>query len=89
MDSTSTPPTSGPIAAPAADAAPQSVIAFICPAPDEATDSRLIPHARIVAPDAVVHRGSAERGQSKRDPRPTEPPGVDSAARDEYGARCP
>src|SRR3954465_1934365 len=50
--STSTPPTSGPSAAPAADAAPHSVIAFICPAPDAATDNRLIPQARIVAPEA-------------------------------------
>src|SRR3954447_18214030 len=50
--STSTPPTSGPIAAPAADAAPHSVIAFICSAPDAATESRLMPQARIVAPEA-------------------------------------
>ena len=50
--STSTPPTSGPRAPPPADAAPHSVIAFSCPAPDEATDSRLMPQARIVAPDA-------------------------------------
>src|SRR4051812_19377214 len=50
--STSTPPSSGPSAPPAADAAPHSVIAFICAEPDEATDSRLMPQARIVAPDA-------------------------------------
>ena len=50
--STSTPPTSGPRAPPPADAAPHSVIAFSCPAPDEATDRRLIPQARMVAPDA-------------------------------------
>src|SRR4051794_7414775 len=50
--STSTPPSSGPSAAPAADAAPQIVIAFSCPEPDAATDSRLMPHARIVAPEA-------------------------------------
>ena len=50
--STSTPPSSGPSAPPAADAAPQIVIAFICPGPDAATESRLMPHARIVAPDA-------------------------------------
>ena len=50
--STSRPPTSGPAAAPAADAAPQIVIAFICPAPLAATDSRLIPQARIVEPAA-------------------------------------
>src|SRR5262249_61305208 len=52
VESTRMPPTSGPIAAPAADAAPHSVIARICPAPDEATDKRLMPQARIVAPDA-------------------------------------
>src|SRR4051794_10410481 len=50
--STSTPPTSGPAAPPPAEAAPQSVIAFSWPAPEEATDSRLIPQARIAAPDA-------------------------------------
>ena len=43
---------SGPMAAPAAEAAPQSVIARICPLPEEATDRRLIPQARIVAPAA-------------------------------------
>ena len=52
VDSTSTPPTSGPSAAPAAEAAPQSVIAFSCPLPDAATESRLMPQARIVAPEA-------------------------------------
>ncbi len=52
VESTSRPPTSGPSAPPTAEAAPQSVIAFICPAPEEATESRLMPHARIVAPDA-------------------------------------
>ena len=50
--STSTPPISGPSAPPAADAAPHNVTAFICDGPDEATDSRLMPQARIVAPDA-------------------------------------
>ena len=50
--STSTPPMSGPAAAPAADAAPQSVIAFICPEPDASTERRLMPHARIVEPAA-------------------------------------
>ena len=50
--STSTPPISGPSAPPAADAAPHSVTARICDGPDEATDSRLMPQARIVAPDA-------------------------------------
>ena len=50
--STSTPPISGPAAAPPADAAPQIVIAFICPAPVAATDSRLMPQARIVEPAA-------------------------------------
>src|SRR5262249_52381769 len=49
---TSTPPSNGPSAPPPADAAPQIVTAFICPEPDEATDSRLMPQARIVAPDA-------------------------------------
>ena len=52
VESTSTPPTSGPSAAPAADAAPHSVIAFIWAAPDAATESRLMPHARIVEPAA-------------------------------------
>src|SRR4051794_1100605 len=52
LSSTRTPPTSGPAAAPAAEAAPQIVIARIWAAPDDATDKRLIPHARIVAPDA-------------------------------------
>ncbi len=40
------------MAAPAAEAAPQSVIARIWPLPEEATDRRLIPQARIVAPAA-------------------------------------
>ena len=52
VESTSIPPISGPAAAPKADAAPHSVIAFICPWPLAATDSRLIPQARIVAPEA-------------------------------------
>ena len=52
LESASTPPMSGPSAAPAADAAPHRVIAFIWAAPEAATDSRLIPQARIVAPDA-------------------------------------
>ena len=52
LSSTSAPPRRGPTAAPAADAAPQSVIARICPLPEEPTDSRLIPQARIVAPAA-------------------------------------
>jgi len=47
-----TPPISGPAAAPAAEAAPQIVIAFIWPAPDAATERRLIPQARIVEPAA-------------------------------------
>ncbi len=50
--STSTPPISGPNAPPPADAAPQIVIAFICPAPEAATESRLMPQARIVEPAA-------------------------------------
>ena len=50
--STSTPPTSGPSAPPAADAAPHNVTAFIWDGPDAATDSRLMPQARIVAPEA-------------------------------------
>nr|BFE73496.1 hypothetical protein GCM10020092_067970 [Actinoplanes digitatis] len=50
--STSRPPTSGPAAAPAADAAPHSVIARIWAAPDEAAESRLMPQARIVEPAA-------------------------------------
>ena len=40
------------MAAPAAEAAPQIVIARICPLPEEATDRRLIPQARIVEPAA-------------------------------------
>src|SRR3954469_12771470 len=52
VDSTSRPPIRGPSAAPAADAAPHSVTALIWAAPDEATDSRLMPQARIVAPEA-------------------------------------
>ena len=52
MVSTSTPPISGPTAPPAADVAPHSVTALICADPDAATDSRLMPQARIVAPDA-------------------------------------
>src|SRR5262249_44047769 len=47
-----TPPSNGPAAPPAADAAPHIVIAFIWPAPSESTESRLIPHARIVDPAA-------------------------------------
>src|SRR5690242_4678263 len=54
---TRTPPTTGPAAAPAADAAPHTVIAFIWPAPEALTDSKLIPHARIVEPAAPwTHR---------------------------------
>ena len=54
---TSRPPTRGPAAAPAAEAAPQVVIARIWPAPEALTDSRLIPHARIVDPAAPwTHR---------------------------------
>ena len=52
LSSTRRPPTSGPAAAPPADAAPQIVIAFSSPAPDEATESRLMPQARIVEPAA-------------------------------------
>ena len=50
--STSTPPTSGPAAAPTAAAAPHSDTARSCWSPLVATDSRLSPHARIVAPAA-------------------------------------
>ncbi len=52
VDPTRTPPISGPAAPPIAEAAPHSVIAFICPVPAESTDSRLIPQARIVEPAA-------------------------------------
>ena len=52
VESTRIPPTSGPSAAPAADAAPHNVIAFIWAAPDAATESRLMPQARIVEPAA-------------------------------------
>src|SRR6195952_4843907 len=48
----STPPITGPPAAPAAAAAPHRVTARICAGPDEATESRLNPQARIVAPAA-------------------------------------
>ena len=52
LSSTSRPPTSGPAAAPPADAAPQTVMARISPVPEDATDRRLIPHARMVEPAA-------------------------------------
>ena len=64
--STSTPPTSGPSAPPAADAAPQSVIAFICAGPDEATDSRLMPQARIVAPDGALDHAAGDHAGGRR-----------------------
>ena len=52
VESTRRPPTNGPSAAPAADAAPHNVIAFIWAAPDAATESRLMPQARMVEPAA-------------------------------------
>jgi hypothetical protein len=71
VESTSRPPTSGPAAPPAAEAAPHSVIAFICAGPDESTDSRLMPQARIVEPAApwIIR------------PAITPPPVVESAIR--------
>ena len=53
----SRPPTSGPAAAPTADAAPQSVTARSWALPVFDAESRLMPHARIVAPAAPwMHR---------------------------------
>ena len=52
VESTSIPPTSGPAAAPTADAAPHSETALRRSAPLEATVSRLSPEARIVEPAA-------------------------------------
>ena len=49
---TSTPPTSGPAAAPTAAAAPHNETARSCASPLLATESRLRPQARIVAPAA-------------------------------------
>src|SRR6478735_5947976 len=49
---TSTPPMSGPAAAPTAAAAPQSETARSCACPSLATESRLNPQARMVAPAA-------------------------------------
>nr|BFE70795.1 hypothetical protein GCM10020092_040960 [Actinoplanes digitatis] len=50
--STRTPPSSGPAAAPTAAAAPQYETARSWSAPRVATESRLSPQARIVAPEA-------------------------------------
>ena len=50
--STRTPPSSGPAAAPTAAAAPQSETARSWDSPGFATESRLSPQARIVAPAA-------------------------------------
>ncbi len=50
--STRKPPSNGPAAAPTAAAAPHSDTARSCASPLFATDSRLSPHARIVAPAA-------------------------------------
>ena len=52
VTSTSTPPSNGPAAAPTAAAAPHSDTARSCASPSLATDSRLSPHARMVAPAA-------------------------------------
>ena len=52
VTSTSTPPISGPAAAPTAAAAPQNDTARSWASPLLATDSRLSPQARIVAPAA-------------------------------------
>ena len=73
--STSTPPSSGPAAAPTAAAAPHSDTARSCASPLLATDSRLRPQARIVAPAAPWmtpsgdHHaaGLGERDQHARD----------------------
>ena len=52
VESTSRPPSRGPAAAPTAAAAPQSETARRFASPVVATDSRLSPQARIVAPAA-------------------------------------
>ena len=52
VESTSSPPTSGPAAAPTADAAPHSDTARSRSDPDDATVSRLNPEARMVQPAA-------------------------------------
>ena len=52
VTSTSTPPSNGPAAAPTAAAAPHSDTARSCASPLLATESRLRPHARMVAPAA-------------------------------------
>ncbi len=52
VNSLSTPPSTGPAAAPAAAAAPQRATARIRAAPEDATDSKLNPQAKIVAPAA-------------------------------------
>jgi hypothetical protein len=50
--STRAPPSNGPTAAPAAEAAPQMDTARNCAAPEEATESRLSPQASSVEPAA-------------------------------------
>ena len=73
--STSTPPSSGPAAAPTAAAAPHSDTARSCASPALATDSRLSPQARMVAPAAPwMHApgdhhaaGLGQRDQHARD----------------------
>ena len=52
LTSTRKPPTSGPAAAPMADAAPHRATALSLAGPLEATVSRLMPQARMVAPAA-------------------------------------
>ena len=87
---------SGPSAAPAADAAPQSVIAFICPAPDAATDSRLMPQARIVAPAApwiirpptTPAAAGRQRDQHARGDEQREPAEEDLAAPEHVAERA-
>ena len=69
VSSTKTPPSSGPAAAPTAAAAPHRDTARSWACPLLATDSRLRPHARIVAPAAPWMRR----------PAITMPPVVDSA----------
>src|SRR5262245_59346659 len=69
--SASTPPTSGPAAAPTAEAAPHSDTARSRASPVLATEIRLIPHARMVAPDAPWMQR----------PAMTPPPPCDSAIR--------
>ena len=68
--STKTPPSKGPAAAPTAAAAPHSDTAFNCAWPVLATESRLSPQAKIVAPAAPLDHAPGDHhsaGVGKRD----------------------